>query len=189
MRSGAICHPVGSPQLTAVIGVAFADTGPFAHFPPLFCWASIQPMMEPPPLSPSGSARRDKELRVLLVEDDEWLGPVLERQLVSFSASVELVQDPVSFLVGMSSTADRYDLAVVDMGLPGLSGDHLVSWMRTSVDPWIEALPILVVTGTPELARRSLGQTDNKVFLLAKPYSLAELRAAVDTLVPKQRLH
>ena len=107
----------------------------------------------------------------------------------TFSAEVRLVQDPKAFFVGMSRISAAYDLAVVDFGLPGMTGDHLVSWMRTSVDPWIEALPILLVTGTPELARKSIGDVSKGFRLLAKPYSMEDLRSAVDALVPERRLH
>ncbi|MEM9359068.1 MAG: response regulator [Pseudomonadota bacterium] len=129
------------------------------------------------------------KFQVLVVEDDELVGLTLQNQLRSLSTEVTLVSGAQSFLAKMSMPEKRYDLAVVDIGLPGLTGDHLISWLRTSTEEWVRRLPVLVVTGIPDFAKGLAEAQEPGVEVLAKPYTFTELQFAICGLRPANYAH
>src|SRR3954447_5984611 len=72
---------------------------------------------------------------------------------------------------------ERPALLIADLGMPGLSGLELATWVRAGagVDPH---LPILLIIGARGPARPPLATA-----FLPKPFTLDELMAMVDTLL------
>ena len=60
--------------------------------------------------------------RILIVEDDKAVGQTLYR-ILSRDHSVSLMSDPAEVL--NTFKADQFDIALIDLGLPGLPGDQL----------------------------------------------------------------
>src|SRR5690606_37541980 len=68
---------------------------------------------------------------------------------------------------------DTYDLVVLDLMLPGVSGVEILSEMRRRAI----ATPVLVLTARAELDDRLLGFDAGADDYLAKPFALPELLA------------
>ena len=72
-------------------------------------------------------------MRILLVEDDKVLADALSRALVQSAHAVDVV--------GTGERADEalalaiYDLAILDIGLPGLSGLEVLKRLRARRSP------------------------------------------------------
>jgi CheY-like chemotaxis protein len=73
---------------------------------------------------------------------------------------------------------ERPDVAILDVAMPGLSG--LAVARALAADPATGAVPLVVCTaGGPEV-RQAAGRSPGVCAVVAKPYTLGALRAAVD---------
>jgi two-component system OmpR family response regulator len=116
-------------------------------------------------------------MRILLVEDDHLVSDAIVRGL----ATAGYVVDPVTDAESVQSRLDvtHYDLAIVDLGLPGEDGFTLVRRLRRDGS----SLPLLIVTARDGLDDRvnalDLGADDYMV----KPFALPELAARCRALI------
>jgi len=99
---------------------------------------------------------------------------------------VSTVADGEKFarLLRESVTTARFDLIVTDVNMPGSSGLDVIGQLRESGDD----TPVIVVTAFPQedirMRARELG-----LRLLAKPFELETLRAAVDWAIRANAPH
>src|ERR1700722_13636165 len=118
--------------------------------------------------------------RILVVEDEEKLRRVLELQLTSAGFEVEKAGTAETAL----QLAERADLVLTDLRLPGMDGLHLLSAIRRQNSQ----TPVVVMTafGTIETAVEAMkaGATD---FLL-KPFSLDHLMTVVQKALEMRAL-
>jgi two-component system response regulator PhoP len=116
-------------------------------------------------------------MRLLLVEDDQSLGRSLAAQLESAGYTVDRAEDGREGLY----YAREYpiDLAIVDLGLPTMSGVELIQALRADGKEY----PILVLTARDrwqdKVEALKLGADDYVV----KPFHVEELLARVDALL------
>jgi two-component system response regulator PhoP len=116
-------------------------------------------------------------MRLLLVEDDQSLNRSLVAQLEQAGYKVDSSLDGREGLY----FAQEYpiDLAIVDLGLPGLSGVEVIRTLRTEGKEY----PILVLTARDrwqdKVEALKLGADDYVV----KPFHVEELLARVDALL------
>ena len=116
-------------------------------------------------------------MRILLVEDDRVLADALSRALVQSAHAVDVVTT--------GEEADRalalgsYDLAILDIGLPGLSGLDVLKRLRARK----ATTPVLMLTAFDTLADRVRGLDLGADDYLAKPFDLPELEARVRALL------
>jgi two-component system response regulator PhoP len=116
-------------------------------------------------------------MRLLLVEDDQSLNRSLVAQLGEAGYKVDSALDGREGLYLAKEYA--VDLAIVDLGLPGVSGLDLIRTLRTDGKEY----PILVLTARDrwqdKVAALKLGADDYVV----KPFHVEELLARVDALL------
>ena len=116
-------------------------------------------------------------MRILLVEDDKILADALCRALVQTAYAVDVV--------GTGEAADHalamatYDLAILDVGLPGLSGLDVLRRLRARKSH----VPVLMLTALDALADRVRGLDLGADDYLSKPFDLPELEARVRALL------
>lgn len=121
-------------------------------------------------------------MRILIVEDDGLLADAVARGLGAAGFTVDHVDsaESASAILG----AEYFDLAVVDVGLPGADGLTLVRRLRTKG----ARLPILILTARDSVAVRvqalDLGADD----FLMKPFEQAELAARCRALIRRANL-
>jgi DNA-binding response OmpR family regulator len=83
--------------------------------------------------------------RVLIVEDDHDYGQLLARQL---QARGHETRSALDALDGTLMAADfRPDLAIIDLGLPGMDGLELATWL--CVHPKLKQTVFIATTGNP----------------------------------------
>jgi two-component system response regulator PhoP len=116
-------------------------------------------------------------MRLLLVEDDQSLNRSLVAQLGEAGYKVDSALDGREGLYLAKEYA--VDLAIVDLGLPGVSGLDLIRTLRADGKEY----PILVLTARDrwqdKVAALKLGADDYVV----KPFHVEELLARVDALL------
>jgi DNA-binding response OmpR family regulator len=79
-------------------------------------------------------------MKLLLVEDDALLGDGVRAGLKQAGFAVDWVQDGLAAKVALDS--EEYDLLVLDLGLPKLSGMDLLKSVRAKR----ASLPVLILT-------------------------------------------
>jgi FixJ family two-component response regulator len=113
--------------------------------------------------------------RVLLIDDEATVTRVCGEMLESAGFVVRVENDPRE---GLKAAQEfRPDVAVLDFRMPGLSGADL-AWAFAASEDFHE-MPIVVLTGFPDAARRS-SLPPGKVQILSKPMTLQVLVAAIE---------
>jgi two-component system copper resistance phosphate regulon response regulator CusR len=116
-------------------------------------------------------------MRLLLVEDERKVADLLVRGLKAERFAVDLAHDGQGGWE-LASTYD-YDLIVLDLMLPGLSGTEILRRVRRRNDH----VPILVLTardGTAEKVQNFEAGADD---YLTKPFAFAELLVRIKALL------
>ncbi|GAA4335029.1 response regulator transcription factor [Variovorax defluvii] len=116
-------------------------------------------------------------MRILLVEDDRVLADALSRALVQSAHAVDVVSTGEE--ADSALAPNIYDLAILDIGLPGLSGLDVLKRLRARKS----TMPVLMLTAFDTLADRVRGLDLGADDYLAKPFDLPELEARVRALL------
>lgn len=115
-------------------------------------------------------------MRLLLVEDDSLLGDGISAGLRQEGYAVDWVRDGEA-AVGACAT-DRFDLIVLDLGLPRLPGLEVLKRLRQGGDD----TPVLVLTAYDAVADRVQGLDAGADDYLTKPFDVDELAARLRAL-------
>lgn len=116
-------------------------------------------------------------MRILLVEDDKVLADALSRTLGQSAHAVDIVStgQDADHALGLGI----YDLAILDIGLPGISGLEVLRRLRARKS----TMPVLMLTALDRVEDRVRGLDMGADDYLAKPFDLPELEARVRALL------
>ena len=121
-------------------------------------------------------------MRILVVEDNEKVARLMLNALREHGHAVDHSADGVDAL--HLALTEPYDLLVVDVGLPQLSGLEVLRRVRSEKS----ALPVLVVTARDAVDDRVRGLDSGADDYLVKPFAVAELLARVRALLRRLTL-
>lgn len=120
-------------------------------------------------------------MRILLVEDDELVAAGLREALGE--AGHEMDHLPSAATAPTALSHGMHDLAIFDIGLPGLDGLSLLRRVREDG----LTLPVLMLTARDGLSDRVTGLNDGADDYLTKPFLLPELMARVNALLRRSK--
>ncbi len=126
--------------------------------------------------------------RILVIDDDDLLRVALRHMLERDGHHVVEARDGVAAIAAFRS--ERADLAVVDLYMPQKSGWETLRALESDAP----GLPFIIVSGGGALEAVPRGATGTLDALrqvaafriLRKPFAWAELRTAVDALLPPE---
>jgi EAL domain-containing protein (putative c-di-GMP-specific phosphodiesterase class I)/ActR/RegA family two-component response regulator len=125
---------------------------------------------------------REDESAILLVDDDEQVRAVLQRALESVPMKVSVASDGASALALLAE--QQFDAVVSDIVMPGMNGIKLLHAVREhDLD-----LPVVLVTGNPDLKTATLAVEYGAFQYLIKPVAIERLRVVVARAVDVGRL-
>lgn len=117
--------------------------------------------------------------RLLLADDDKHLGRILARTLTAAGHEVLVALDgPAALALARS---ERPELIVLDVALPGMSGDQVGREVRS--EPALAGTPLLFVSGRDGDRLHDLLSQLAPCAFLPKPLDLDDLLAAVQSLL------
>ncbi|TCV82902.1 response regulator transcription factor [Sulfurirhabdus autotrophica] len=116
-------------------------------------------------------------MRVLIIEDEKNLREQLQQQLQTDGYTVDSSGDGKDGLY----IASEYpiDAAIIDLGLPGLSGLEIIRQLRQQG----KTLPILILTARGRWQDKVEGLEAGADDYLVKPFQMEELQARVKALL------
>ena len=117
--------------------------------------------------------------RILVVDDQALVRTAIERMLRADGHAVTTVSGGQEAVARFSASPERFDLAVIDVTMPGMDGEQTFEALR-AVDG---ELPVIFVSGhsSDEVARRIAGKA--RVGCLTKPFRNSQLERAIATLL------
>lgn len=121
-------------------------------------------------------------MRILIVEDDDKTADFVAKGFQQAGFSVCVARDGLDGLVRVRT--EHFDVAIVDVMLPGIDGFKLIEEARKS-GKW---LPVLVLSAKDSVENKIKGLESGGDDYLAKPFSLAELLARVQALLRRSQL-
>jgi two-component system OmpR family response regulator len=116
-------------------------------------------------------------MRILIAEDDTTLALGLQSTLRRAGYAVDWVMDGEEAEAGLCT--DGFDLLILDIRLPGLSGLDVLKRLRARNS----RVPVLLLTALDSVDDRVRGLDAGADDYLAKPFQLEELNARVRALV------
>ena len=117
-------------------------------------------------------------MRVLLVEDDEFLGDGIRTGLKHYGHTIDWVKDGRAAHDVIASTHESFDVIVLDLGLPKVSGLDVLRMMRDKNLP----TPVVILTARDTVDDRVKGLDAGADDYLTKPFDLDELCARLRAL-------
>src|SRR5690606_4914006 len=112
-------------------------------------------------------------MRVLVIEDDTTLGHALQEFLVEQGYAVDWLT--AGEQVAGAVAGQSYDLLLLDLNLPSLSGLEVLRQLRANS----EQVPVLILTARDGVEDRVAGLDAGADDYVTKPFELAELAARV----------
>lgn len=119
-------------------------------------------------------------MRVLLVEDDPMIGDAIQGALKDASYAADWVKNGQTALTTLG--CQRYDLVLLDLGLPGKDGLEVLTSIRAKDNP----IPLLIITARDGLDDRLRGLDGGADDYLLKPFQMAELLARMRAVLRRK---
>ncbi|WP_348761702.1 response regulator [uncultured Salinisphaera sp.] len=115
-------------------------------------------------------------MRLLLIEDDALIAESVTASLTGAGHTVDALTSAAEAHGALAR--ERFNLILLDLGLPDGDGLDVLAALRDSGD----ATPVLILTARDNVDDRVRGLDRGADDYLAKPFSLAELKARVRAL-------
>lgn len=119
-------------------------------------------------------------MRILLAEDDWMIGDVIEQSLKDNSYAVDWVRDGQTALDSIA--CQKYDLILLDLGLPRKDGLEVLDQIRTKEDP----VPLIIITARETIKERIKGLDSGADDYILKPFDMSELLARMRAVLRRK---
>lgn len=119
-------------------------------------------------------------MRILLVEDDPMIGDAIQGALTDASYAADWVKNGLKALSALET--QRYDMVLLDLGLPGKDGFEVLASIRARNNP----VPLLILTARDSLDDRLRGLDGGADDYLLKPFDMAELLARMRAVLRRK---
>jgi two-component system OmpR family response regulator len=120
--------------------------------------------------------RQNRPQRLLVVDDDRALARTIENYLEDAGFEVDVAADAASARKQLAQHS--YDMAIIDLGLPGEDGLSLTRSLREQGD-----FGLLILTGRQDATDRIVGLEIGADDYVMKPVELRELLARVRSIL------
>ncbi len=105
----------------------------------------------------------------LVIEDDEKLSVIFSEAMKKAEFETVTLRDGLDAMRQLSAL--NPSVVVLDLRLPGISGDHILQTIRS--DPRLASVQVIIITADPRSADLLYDQAD---LVLIKPVSFSQLR-------------
>ncbi|MEO8550486.1 MAG: sigma-54 dependent transcriptional regulator [Kofleriaceae bacterium] len=113
--------------------------------------------------------------KVMVVEDDEDVARAIARKLGSDGHEVEVAREPQSVMARLDNDLADWDVTILDVGLPGMSGIDVLKHFREVGS----TSSVIMLTGDRSAATATTCMRAGAFYYLTKPFEPYELSAIV----------
>jgi len=124
-------------------------------------------------------------MHVLVVEDDPRIVSFLEKGLAAEGYATTAAASGEAALRVVARSLNDVDLVLLDLGLPGTSGEEVLEAIRRRAP----GLPVIILTARTEVEDKVRGLNLGANDYVTKPFSFAELLARVRSSVRTSSQH
>lgn len=117
--------------------------------------------------------------RILVVEDDESISKVIQKNLTSTGYAVAAYCDGTEAARILASDTD-FDLALLDIMLPGMDGFELMGYMKHY------DIPVIFLTAKVDLDSKVQGLRDGAEDYIVKPFEILELLVRIEKVLERR---
>lgn len=117
--------------------------------------------------------------KILVVDDEKDIGELLVYSLQQEGCDVDVIQDGQQVLGRLQ--AKTYDLVILDLMLPGMSGIEICRQIKK--DPELESLPVIMLTAKSTETDKIVGLEMGADDYITKPFSPREVVARVKAVL------
>lgn len=117
--------------------------------------------------------------KILVVDDEKDIGELLVYSLQQEGCDVDVIQDGQQVLGWLQ--AKTYDLVILDLMLPGMSGIEICRQIKK--DPELESLPVIMLTAKSTETDKIVGLEMGADDYITKPFSPREVVARVKAVL------
>ena len=122
-----------------------------------------------------------KKKNILVIEDDPDISKAVAFALKRHGYDVHLASDGDTGLKTVFKLIP--DLVILDLMLPGLSGEEICKGVRESGLDGVEKIPIMMLTAKTMLSDRIVGKVIGANVYMTKPFAMEELIREVEGLL------
>src|SRR5471030_1525024 len=122
----------------------------------------------------------ERDMRILLVEDDPMIGDAIHGALNDASYAADWVKNGLTALAALET--QHYDLVLLDLGLPGKDGLDVLTRIRANNNP----VPLLIITARDSLDDRLRGLDGGADDYVLKPFEMVELLARMRAVLRRK---
>ncbi|WP_261623401.1 response regulator transcription factor [Nesterenkonia marinintestina] len=117
--------------------------------------------------------------RILIVEDEARIASFVAKGLTSAGFDPHTAATGPEAVVALAN--DRFDLMILDLGLPGMDGYQVLERVRSSGD----RMPVIILTARSSVEDTVTGLSSGAQDYMAKPFRVEELVARVRLRLPE----
>lgn len=121
--------------------------------------------------------------RIVVADDDADIRELVEFKLTALGHEIVAVPDGTAAVEACQ--AQRPDLAVLDVMMPGVSGLDAIRVIRA--DPMLSDLPVILLTARAQESDVETGFDSGADDYITKPFSPRELASRVEALLARVR--
>lgn len=114
-------------------------------------------------------------IEVLMIEDDVEFAELLSEYLASYDIKITNFEDP---FLGLSAGIEKYDLLILDLGLPGMDGLEVCEEVAQKYN-----IPIIISSARSDINDKIEGLALGADDYLPKPYDPKEMHARILSLL------
>lgn len=116
--------------------------------------------------------------RILVVEDDEAISRVIIKNLISTGYAATPIYDGKEAAELLEHDAD-FDLALLDIMLPGIDGFALMGYMKH------HDIPVIYLTAKSDIDSKIQGLQDGAEDYIVKPFEILELLVRIEKVLER----
>ncbi|MEG1548505.1 MAG: response regulator transcription factor [Clostridia bacterium] len=116
--------------------------------------------------------------RIMVVEDEEAISKIIIKNLIATGYAATPFYDGAEVAKALSRDAD-YDLALLDVMLPGLDGFELMAYMKH------HDIPVIYLTAKADVDSKIQGLRDGAQDYIVKPFEVLELLVRIEKVLER----